>query len=620
MALAQLPLPVQMAMSGVKLPAQPQPLPSTAALYVPRGGGLATNPAVLAKLEAHALAAGTKLSREEIIAYVALGEHAVDALQNPGKLSRQLGETVVHTGNPPVVLSPNMEAARGISWYVVACAAQQDVNQEATGSAAKVNGQEVTNLTVKGAYVFKDPGNRIYNFLQASPLAYSRVSSHFNERSASEGRMFWKPEQRGIEDYDGRLAGQNGAMLFDKLKGAPGKEEMFLKFEHTGTPVRAQRADDQGKGGASWGQAIRRWVAHAVSYVQTRSAGALGVDRKEHVHKGLLKTPVHKTFMEVVKSAEKLGLSTGASPGAHEKLVEEKGLPHLENTLLKLHATIAALTIDLSQAHRDLLKSLNQAQEAIFNAKAQLGAQSDHLGIERRGAETHIDLHPPRSHLEAAHKELIRPGGALEEPQEVLKPRTLAAQGLHTIPAGVNFTAAKDWNRMGITVNGTHYPGRGHSGNIPSSAGGVPSTLEQACNAFVKACGNHPVAAEWISRIAHQGMAEPVLHYLAKESLGTVGEGVVVNQGVQTFTVDTLPGGAVEVRMDYRYQNSEAKPLARLIPVDDEAGLLYMNAKASLHATVTLRFDDIASYTSTQLPVPVISAPLTYTTSHFDAA
>ncbi|MFC7207577.1 hypothetical protein ACFQOZ_13245 [Comamonas endophytica] len=303
----QLPRAVQAAVVGVQLQvpqtpqarqailtraaAQPQPLPSKSSLYAPQPGGLATNAAVLEKLQAHAKAAGTDLTPKEIAGYVALGEHAANALQQPATaLARQLGEVVVNTVNPPVVLTPNMETARGISWYIAACAAQQDVNQQATGSAAMVNGKEVSNLTVKGAFVFNDPNNAIYKFLQSSPLAYSRISSHFHERSASDGMIGSRPEQRGIEDYDRRLPGQNGAMLFDKLKGAPGKEEMFLKFEHTGYPevsTSAQRVDDQGQGLASGWRALGRKIAHALSFIQTRFEGAMGVNRKEHVHKGL---------------------------------------------------------------------------------------------------------------------------------------------------------------------------------------------------------------------------------------------------------------------------------------------------------------------------------------------
>lgn len=623
MALNRLPLAVQTALEGVKLPARPQPLPPTAALYVPRSGGLATNPAVLAKLEAHALAAGTNLNREkireEIAGYVALGEHAVHALQQPATaLARRQGETaVVHTVNPPVVLSPNMETARGISWYVAACAAQQDVNQQATGSAVVVNGQEVTNLTVKGAFVFKDPGNAIYNFLQSSPLAYSRISTHFHERSASEGRIGSRPEQRGIEDYDRRLPGQNGAMLFDKLKGAPGKEEMFLKIESKGFPDvfgSSKRVDDQGMGRGTRWQALKRWLGHGINYVKSLLPESQNADRKEHVHKGLLETSVHKPFMQVVKTAENLGLATGARPSAHEKLAKKMGLPYLERTLADLKKTIGALP-ELSSQHLDLLNRLVQAQAAILTAKAELGAQSDHLGIERQGAETHVDLKP---HLEAAHKDLVTLSPDMRSPLGLLEPYDPAGSimGEHTIPAGVNFTAVKDWNRTGIAVNFTVYPGQGRPGNVSSHQAGKSSTLELGCNAFVQACGNNPVAAEWISRFAHQGLAVPMLQYLQKESLGTAGADVLVSSGMLTFSIDTLPNGSVDVTMNYRYQNSAEDPKPLLIAGE----IRDMNDQASLSASVTLRFDNPSTYTSTQVPVPVISAPLTYNTSHFSPA
>jgi len=629
-AFSQLPNEVQQAAADVRLQAprtpqarqavlerpaaRPQPSLSTSALYVSRPGGLATSFAVLETLVKHADEAGTKLTREEIKGYVALGEHAVHALQQPSALARRLGETVVHSVNPPLVLSPNLETARGISWYVAACAAQQDVNQKATRSATVVNGEEVTNLTLKGAFVFKDPNNAIHNFLQSSPLAYSRISSHFHERSASE-IGFLGPDQRGIEDYDRRLPGQNGAMLFDKLKGEPGKEEMFFKIESKGFPdvfSSSKRVDDQGMGRGTFWKAFKRWIGHCINFVTTRNTGAGGVDRKEHVHKGLLKTPVHEPFMQVVKSAAKLGLVTDV--GKHAEQAEKIGLPHLESTLAELKTAIGGVR-ELSNEHVALFHGLVEAQLAIVTAKAELGAQSDHLGIKRRGAETHIDLNSPQVHRQEAHKNLVALEPELSTAQDLLVPYTPPAgvTGKHTIPAGVNIVAVKDWNRNGFAVNGTVYPGQGNPGNVSSHQDGESSTLEQGCSAFVQACGGNPVAAEWISRFAHQGLAVPMLQYLNKEPLGTVGNGVLVSSGTQRFAIDTLPDGAVELTMDYRYQNSEEDPKPLLVGED----LVYMDKRASLSATVTLRFDNPAAYTSTEVPVPVISAPLTYTTSHF---
>lgn len=597
--------------------ARAQPTNSTAALYVPRPGSLATNPAVLKALQAHAKAVGTVLTPKEIAGYVALGEHAVHAIQQPSTaLARGLGKTFVNTLDPPVVLRPNMETARGISWYVAACAAQQDVNQQATGSNPMVNGKEITSLTTKGAYVFKDPGNAVYNFMQSSPLTYSRISTHFNERSASTGMIGSRPEQRGVEDYDRRLPGQNGAILFDKLKGG----EMFIKFEGTGFPevlTSSKRVDDQGKGGASAWQSLLRKIGHAVSFVRTRFAGGQGVDRKEHVVKGLLKSPVHEPFMAVVRTAQKLGLATGMDPAAHEKQAKKMGLPHLEATLAQLLKTIDAQP-QPSAEQLKLLYDVTQVQAAITMAKAELGAQSDHLGIERRGAETHIDLKPPRAHLDVAHKEFVTLEPGLRSPQGLLESYDPGGSimGEHTIPAGVNFTAVKDWNRNGIAVNFTVYPGQGKAGNVSSHQTGITSTLEQGCSAFVQACGNSPVAAEWISRFAHQGLSVPMLQYLEKESLGTVGAGVLVSSGSLTFSINTLPNGSVDVTMNYHYQNSAEDPKPLLIGGE----LTDMHDEARLSATVTLRFDDVSTYTSTQVPVPVISAPLVYTTSHFSPA
>lgn len=397
-------------------------VPDLSPLCIPEPGTLATNPAVLDALLAHAQDAGTELSREAIQKYVALGERVVRAIEQTGAQDSQeevpldgaqeavdaIGQSragrvqrlKLTTPAGGVELTPNQEVTRAISWYVVACAAQQDVKQQLMGEPRMVDGQVVTDLSISGAYVFKDPGNAIYNFMQSSPLAYARISTHFNERSASDILFGGYADQRGIEDYQRRLPGENGTILFDKLKDG----EMFVKFETAGVPSISTQVDDMGQGGASLREVWSRQIMHALSFVLTRIASLPGVERKEHVYKGILKPIVHDPFMRVVTAAEQLGLlGEKMSADSHAKLSKEQGLPHLEATLTQLKAKIDEesrrqtaddMLGDYVDELRRLREDLVSVEGAIWTAKEQLGQQSDHLTIVRRGAETHVDLEP----------------------------------------------------------------------------------------------------------------------------------------------------------------------------------------------------------------------------------
>lgn len=615
-------------------------VPDLSPLCIPEPGTLATNPAVLDALLVHAQDAGTELSREAIQKYVALGERVVRAIEQTGAQDSQeevpldgAQEAVDATGQSRagrvqrlklttpaggVELTPNQEVTRAISWYVVACAAQQDANQKATGMARMIDGKEVSDLSISGSYMFKDPGHAIYRFMQSSPLAYSRISTHFNETSASAKDYWGNADQRGIEDYDRRLPGQNGTILFDQLQGDEGQALMFIKFESEGMPhvsTSAQRIDDMGRGSASPAMAWQRVIAHSLSFIRTRlESPPPGVERKEHVYKGILRPVAHDPFMQVVSRAEKLGLlEPEMNSRLHARGSQERGFPHLETILTQVKAKIEGLAERTSE-HDDLQAELVQLEAALQLVKAQLGMQSDALDIVRRGAETHVDLSPPRAHWQAQQRSFQHLEGDLAQAQGVLQPYLLSS-GDHQIPAGVHAATAQDWRLHGIEINGKAYPGEGRAGWTASGVDGSGSSLEQACSAFVQACGGNLVAADWISRFAQQRLALPLLSYLQEESLGSVGEGIDLSAGLLTLKVNSLPQGAVEVVLDFKYENQEEAPIdVRRVPDDTT---LEMDEKARLQASVALRFENLASFTAAQAPVPVISKPLTYSTSYF---
>ncbi len=569
-------------------------------LYVPQPLTLATNALVIDMLCAHAEAAGSVLARDEITGYVALGERAVQAIsqirQREGDAEVSMPQRLQMENG--ILLSAQLEVMRAISWYVVACAAQQDANRQACGVESQIGGKVITDLTIAGSYVVKDPHNAIYDFMNHYPGVYARISTHFNERSDSALLAYGHADQRGIEDYQNRLPGEGGTILFDRLKDG----EIFFKFEHDGVPTLASaRALERGQGGATDLEVAYRVGSHTLSFLWTLMYASPGVERKEHVYKGLLEAQVHRPFLELVRNAQALGmLEQGASEAQHARQSKAQGLPHLERTLAQLEAKLGdqALTEELAA----LRLSLAGLKETIGQAKLILGAQSDHLGIIRRGAETHADLNPPRAHLQHAQQLFLQLAGD-------------AAQGQASQSSGLYEEAAQDWAVHGITIAGHAFAGSSTDNGIVSVEGRA-STLEQARSALLEVCGGNAVAADWISRFARQAQAAPLMDFLRQESLGSVGSGLELIGGKGRFAIEAADGG-VELHWNFAYQQVGE---ARLEVRQGDGPLQTMHDRASLRASMSLRFEGLDQFAAADVPMPTISQPLTYSAENFQLA
>lgn len=580
---------------------------NTSGLKTPQPPMLASTPLVLDKLEKHAAATGCKLNRAQIQAFVAMGEHMVKALQTPaqGTAFRLIGHVVTNV-NPPVHFSPNMEAARAISWYMAACAAGQDTVQESTGIQRTLNGDPVTDLSTKGSYVFSDPNNAIFNFLAASPLTYLRPSSHFNTQSATLPQANGKLMQCGIEDYQRQLPGEGGAMLFDKLQGAPGQERMFLKLEHTGYPSlhgSSTRVDNNGEGGAGLLHTLKRKIHHGLSYFHSRIFSDQGLDRKEHIVKGRLASSIYQPFMALMKEANALGLDR-TSENQHAAASKNTGLPHVERTLLQLQQTLGGLQ-NPTPAELALLYQLTHVQADIVRAHTELGSQTNHLGLERKGAETHLDLsvNPTLPSFNAAATQLT--GILLTTP---------IAQAIHnhagyTIPAGIDRQASKDWHRDGITINGQHHPGHGSTGSNPHNL-----NLSTSSAAFIQACGNNTIASEWISRFLNQQLSVPILNFLSDQDFGSpYGSGLLFNGLQPTLDVQTLPNGSLEATVNFTFAASTTP----MVMNKNTSQPVTLPPNAKIQGSFTLRFDNLASYNAATPPIPTMSQPLRCTHAGF---
>lgn len=359
-------------------------------LAQPGAGSVLERDGLVDKLMAHARATGRQVSEQEVREMVATGEHIAGALADH-PMDAESRELRVRIGNDDLQVKSSVYTTRAIGWFMMAQAAAQDLDR------AQQNPQDRTSdMTTSGSFVMKDPGNRMYDFLNSAPTAAARMSTHFEERIGhNEVYNFGittKTAQRGIEDYQSKMPGPGGTMLFDKLRpGQDGREELFVKFESVGCPPYFQSEPHHGLGTrlARFFAALDRNIGHATSFIGSRFEGGPSGDqvvkRQEHVYKGVLKEPIATPFKELVKQAIRSGVIDGKA-GAIDKGMHKYGLPYVKDALELIRGA--------AQQHGDqaLLDRCAQLQDAIDTESNRLGLASDRHGIERRGAEVHISI------------------------------------------------------------------------------------------------------------------------------------------------------------------------------------------------------------------------------------
>lgn len=484
-----------------------------AALTQPTPDGLAARETVLDRLEQHAQARGTPLGRNELQQMVALGEHIASALtsgnvdaNNPGRLTLNL-----HGQN--VTVNSNLATTRALTWFMMAGAANQDAVREAMGDHSGVS-----DMVTNGAFLMKDEGNRVYNFLNAAPTCSARISTHFNERvdhadvhTGLIGRG--QPLQRGIEDFRSLMPGQAGAVLFDKVKGTDGGQELFIKIEEVGCPPLFKKEAHEGGVGKSIGRffaSVGRHIKHALNFLKTRSQGTAGsaeVRRQEHVYKGVLKESVAKPFAELMDSARQAGL-LGEDAKALGKSVKKLGLPFIMQTLAQVNQQAA------DADNQAILSGVKNLYVQINQEMMRLGLSSDRHGIERRGAEVHLSLDPTRQEDPAA---VVLSADAVRLSAGQPLSRTLPAEGLdlvrgeiskplsqdETTPARSDGVGAlvseqfhKDLMRATYVIGDQVFDG--------PKGGDQQAYLERAASALLAQCGGNEAQAMVVSCMASQ--------------------------------------------------------------------------------------------------------------------
>jgi len=340
---------------------------------------------MMGKLQQHAVRMGTPLSPHEISGLVAAGERIARGIANSGDGGSPL--TLAGGSGVPQQVHSSVYTTRALAWYMMARGAMQDVRNERAGVA-----DAPSAMPTNGSFIMKDPGGKIHNFLRAAPTCYERMSSHFDERSASPRvGLMGKRQQHGIEDFSNTLPGQRGTLLFDRLQG----DELFVKIESVGTPsVFTAREGHEGMGSALGRvfPAIGRKIGHMFSFVQTRgnAANAATGVRQEHVYKGLLRDSVYVPVQNLVKFARANGVdfSQSAVLGHVDRGMHRLGMPAVRDALDELeHLARDQGRLGIAEIARGLRANVQTVMDG-------LGRQSDQYDIERRGAEVHITLDP----------------------------------------------------------------------------------------------------------------------------------------------------------------------------------------------------------------------------------
>lgn len=515
--------------------------PALAQLRQPLPGGILSTPGVMERLTAHAARQGTPMTAQQIQDMVATGERLADALHNgPGG-----SPVTVQVNGQPVPVDSSVHTARALSWYMMAAAAQQDVQREQSQDHSTIGGQKVTDMPASGSFVMKDPGNRVYDFLAAAPTADSRMSTHFGERvDHNEQHKIaglipsGKPSQRGIEDYRNMLPGQGGTILFDKLAASNGTQDLFVKFESGGCPpyFRTEPHQGTGQGIARFFSALDRNIGHATSFLGSKfQGGADEMRRQEHIYKGTLKEDVAKPFARLVDHAIAAG-TIDASAKAVGNSVHKFGLPFIKEALDHIQ--------DAATQHNDTgtLREVMAVRQQIAEATAKLGAQSDHFGIERRGAEAHISVNPQDNRPQVLPGELRGPA-AQAFARAVVLPST--ARDITTATQhGICNQADKDWPRATVTIGGQTIL----QGNAVQSAALLNGLA-----------GGDAHLTMLVSQYANQQTLAPLMESMMRGELGIQAPdgspGMPEGHGVSHYTMVADPAGGIRLTLDYARPN-----------------------------------------------------------------
>jgi hypothetical protein len=342
------------------------------------------------------LGGDSRISKDEMLRYIATGERLMAAINNSPDGRPPLSVTAPKLGvqgeTETFQIHPGIDSARAISWYLQAKALADNAG----------TGQDI--LLKEGAMVAKDPGNKLFNFLNSSENSYGRVSSHMQERSSSVETGFFgglkglfkggvtslfgvgfsgQPLQRGIEDFGSKMPSKGGTLLFDKLNSSTdgGQPEIYLKWEAVGMPTTFNPAathDNDSLGNALLDRAFAfgRCIKHSINFIKDANPATY---RGEKMEKGKAKE-VSESFGEMIQG---LPFLSDRTKDNLIKSVNKFGAAEMLKVLDKLR--------DLPEVQSDPIhaKAVRDVRGELLTFMGEMGTD---MGIARKGGEVHVKL------------------------------------------------------------------------------------------------------------------------------------------------------------------------------------------------------------------------------------
>lgn len=237
------------------------------------------------------------MSESEVESMLRIGENIAGALWKDDCYAG--GELVLKDGTK---ITNSIYLTRCISWYLMAVAARQDLARKKNGAVTGM-----TDMAETGSFRLQDPYNNLYKFLCSAPLVGNRMSTHYNEM-LSEPARHWiggiiptnRSAHKGTDDYERKLPGKGGAILFNKLAGNGQTPEIYVKFESAGMPrvfghEPHHTYEDRSE---RFFLAMGRNLSHMVNFLRSRSNGyhkkGDARTRLENVHKGSLRKKIYE--------------------------------------------------------------------------------------------------------------------------------------------------------------------------------------------------------------------------------------------------------------------------------------------------------------------------------------
>ena len=288
-----------------------------------------------------------RLTNDEMLAYVRLGERVAQAIaESPKPNPPDNAPPVLMVNGERVTVTPTIELARALSWYLQAKAMKDNQSPD----------RDVTTPGKTGTLMVNDPEHKLFAFLDLCDQAYFRVSSHMQDETVGMPTIFGIPLHRGIEDFRNRMPGGSGTMLFVPLKG----DVTLVKWERVGVPMPTRSHADSAEGpqpGRIFG-ALPRALNHGLNFSKKKAADRKGpdgapssagglraplpkVDRGENPKRGAFR-PILDEYQKLMKDCQDTPevANNYAHPNAIKREADFTEFHEIESVLAKMRESL----------------------------------------------------------------------------------------------------------------------------------------------------------------------------------------------------------------------------------------------------------------------------------------